>query len=354
MVTQEKIEQILRISVNAPSGHNYQPWKFQIEGNCILVENVPENDPTIYNYNQKGSYIGNGAIIENIAIVSSHFGLSADIKLLPDPSNENVCARIDLTEGTEEYNKSSLFPQIRKRATNRKPYDKRTLTTKEKNSLLEMSSDISGVTLELIEDRSKIDDIAKAFTENDKLIFTNDRIHDALFPHIVWDDKQEKKKASGLYIKTFELPPPIKVAFTVFKHRPVASFLGKIGFGNVVAKQNSELYSSCSAIGAFFVDEESTERLLEVGCSLQRTWLKATELGLSVHPIMGTIYLDKRFSEGNTSGFTAKQVDNVTRGAKLIRDQFQNSGSIAFIFRLGCVEPPTAISSKKVPDILYI
>jgi hypothetical protein len=69
--------EIIADGVKAPSGENSQPWRFIVEGNVLYTCNIDERDKTPYNFSQHGSYIAHGALIENIAISASHYGLSS-------------------------------------------------------------------------------------------------------------------------------------------------------------------------------------------------------------------------------------------------------------------------------------
>jgi hypothetical protein len=61
-----EIKEILELAVNAPSGHNSQPWRFVIQDNTIQIFNIPDKDKTLFNWKQKGSLTAHGTLIENI------------------------------------------------------------------------------------------------------------------------------------------------------------------------------------------------------------------------------------------------------------------------------------------------
>ena len=74
----DSFKKILDIAVHAPSGDNSQPWRFKFDQNSILLFNLEDRDPTLYNFRQRGSYFAHGAIIENIIIVAGTLGYRGD------------------------------------------------------------------------------------------------------------------------------------------------------------------------------------------------------------------------------------------------------------------------------------
>jgi len=237
---EEAIKKILEVAVHAPSGHNFQPWKFKIKDNVIHVFNIPDRDTTLYNFEQAGSYMAHGALIENILIASLATGYIGDLILFPEINQPNLVATITLKPSNLQV--ESLYPHITKRVTTRKPYQTIPLKPEHKSEILKIGN------IALIEDQKQKEELAEAFALNELLLFNNYHMHQSLFPHILWT-QEENEKMLGLFIKTFELPPPIQGAFKLFAYWPVAKFVKAIGFPKIVIMQNKKLYASASAIG---------------------------------------------------------------------------------------------------------
>ena len=73
----EIIEKIIFAGTQAPSGHNAQPWEFVVEGDTIHIVNLPDEDTTIFNFNQNGAFIAHGAALENMIIAAAEYGYEA-------------------------------------------------------------------------------------------------------------------------------------------------------------------------------------------------------------------------------------------------------------------------------------
>src|SRR3989344_3442769 len=117
----EDIQKILEAAVNAPSGSNSQPWRFEVSGSEIKIIALPEKDHPILNYRNRGTLVAHGALIENIIISSKAHGYTPILEIFPDHSNKNLTAIFKFEKSTKEI--EPVFQFIEARATNRKPYE---------------------------------------------------------------------------------------------------------------------------------------------------------------------------------------------------------------------------------------
>src|SRR3989338_5351391 len=122
----DDIQKIIADGVLAPSGENCQPWKFEVKNNQICVFNVPEADTYLYNYNQKGSYVAHGALLENISISALKHRYRANITLFSDNNEPDLVAIVTLDNN--ESSDDALYPYLKQRCTNRKDYNGQKLT----------------------------------------------------------------------------------------------------------------------------------------------------------------------------------------------------------------------------------
>jgi hypothetical protein len=136
---ENRIQRIIEIAVKAPSGHNYQPWNFRLDGNSVKIFNLPKRDMTIFNFKQRGSYIAHGAVIENIEIAAKAMGYAVDLTLFPDNDNSEFIASISFEE--TDPSAEPLYPSIFNRSTNRKPYKKISLNPEHRDKILDIKSD---------------------------------------------------------------------------------------------------------------------------------------------------------------------------------------------------------------------
>lgn len=344
------LEKIIGLAVSAPSGDNAQPWRFEAKGNELHIYNV-RNDTMVYNFRERGSYIAHGALIENIIIASSQMGHHPNIILFPERGNDDFIARITFRPAAPADD--PLYPFITVRATNRKPYKDVRLSAEQKEILLSTPQEIGkGGRVLLVEEKQKKEELAYAISRCDRFLFENRAIHDFLFAHVNWTEKEEREKRSGLYAKTLELAPPQLTVFKLFHNWRVAQVLSAIGLPKFIAKENAKLYRTSSAIGVIIKGGETNGDFVIMGRIMQRMWLHITKLGLSMQPITASVYLAQRIFAGDTEAFSDEQVSIIKETNRQIKEIFGIGGdTIGLIFRVGDGGAPSARSLRLFPDI---
>jgi hypothetical protein len=343
-------EAILQAALQAPSGDNSQPWKLLIADDQIKLINLPGRDTSLYNYRQRASLVAHGALIENILITSSSLGYRATVRTFPDKSSPDLVAAIalDKSEAADE----PLYPFISRRGTNRKPYDSTPLTAEEKSGLFDAAGAVPGGKLKLTDNPEKKRLLAGALGINDRLVFENPDLHTFLFDHIRWTEKEAAETGDGLDIRTLELAVPQALGFRLLKNWNLLRQLNKLGISKFIAKQAEGLCLSSSAIGAVIMDENTDEAFINGGRLMQRVWLEATRLGLSLQPTTGIAFLLQRVLAGEKEGLSAAQIG-------LIQDAYERIGSafalgagetVVMLFRTGHSRPPGARSRRLALD----
>lgn len=347
----ETLKKIIEDGTRGISGDNSQPWRFEAEGASLDIFNLPERDNPILNVRQRGSYVAHGSLIENIVISAKQYGYAASVALFPDTGKKNLTARLIFTK--TGAGKDQLSDYIKKRATNRKPYEKRPLKPEDKKELLEAAGSVGGGELKFVEDNESKIKIGKALSVTEQVALTTKELHFLFFKDMVWTEKEEREKKHGLYIKTLELPPPVEWFFRLIKHWKVIRVLNFLGFYKLAAAGNAKIYSSAGAFGAILV-EDRDENFIRAGWIMQRVWLTATKLGLQMQPITGVLFLHQRVREAKEP-FNEAQVEMIERAYRTLEAAFgAENGIIAMLFRVGYDGEPSARSSRMPPDIKFI
>jgi nitroreductase len=345
MIGENVLKDILARAVHAPSGDNAQPWEFEINDDQVFLFHT-DADETLYNFRNRGTYVAHGALIENISLLASRKGFGNTIELFPN--KERCTARIRFT--AKETPAEPLADAIATRATNRRPYDGRPLEEKD-SAALQQATAHSTAELHLVEDRKDVDVFAKAISLNERLLMENKELHDFLFGMIRWTPQDELSR-SGLFVKTMELPPPVRLLFRyVLTHWPLMNALNMMGFPRVIAMQTAGLYATSSAFGLFTISGDSDSDFVLAGRVMQRVWLTAASRGLAIQPVAGIPYLAERIRSGEGRMFSAIHCASIRAADHVLRDLsgVSSSDHIAMIFRIGYASAPTARSGKRAP-----
>lgn len=350
------IKDILKYAINAPSGNSSQPWKFKLEGEKIYIFNVPDDDITPYNFDQKGSYLAHGALIENLSIIASKYGYQMKTELFPDENQPNNTAIVALEKRILQ--EDPLFDQILNRATNRRTYKKAQLKLEHKAEILETEAEVAGGgKIKLIESHDKMEKLAKALGLHERLIFENKMIHNIVFSKILWSEKEHSEKRKGLYIKTKfpDLPSFLLPLMRPFGSWSFVQIINKIGLSDKIHKQSAESCISSSALCAILVDSGTNKNFLMAGRLLQRIWLKAAKLNLSIQPVTGIPYLARCILAGETRGFSIEQMELIKGSNEVINNIFEAGNKIiVMICRIGYDDKPPVKTLKLPPDIVVV
>lgn len=129
-----QIEFLLRYAILAPSAHNTQPWRWQINGNELVVYRdqkytLRAGDPTL-----RETFLSLGAFIENFVVAAAHFGLGCELKDMAFQVSDLQASKIVVSPQSESH-LSELFEGITKRHTNRGYYKPDELSQEELDKL---------------------------------------------------------------------------------------------------------------------------------------------------------------------------------------------------------------------------
>lgn len=339
------IQKILEYAVWAPSGDNSQPWEFEIEENILHIWNLPDRDNPFLNYEQSGSYIAHGALIENIIIASTHFGYTANLSLFPEDSQPNKVATI-VFNSASETKPDPLFDFIRQRHTNRRPYLNDKLTIEQAERLRLSVADLASVYF--VDDKQKKQVLGEAGAEAEVVILENRQLHKYLFKDVVWSARQEAKHHQGLYIESMEFNPIQKILFKLASFWFFMRFAIVLGLPRFIARQDSLLYSSGAVLGLITMPNESRNSAISAGRAMQRLWLTASSMDLSFHPVSATLFFGRRIIRKDADMLSLKHKDLMLRAYERIRHTFGiKDNEVPYMMcRIGKAKPVSARTSR--------
>lgn len=344
------IKKILEAAIMAPSGENCQPWRFAVGEGEIKLFNNPESDQSLYNFRQRGSLISHGAVLENMAIAGRELGYEFNFNLFPDPAEPNLVAQITWQKASPRPD--VLAQAILKRVTNRKEFKAEPLSPENRQVLEEAVTGANSgpAQVKFITKRDVIDDLAKALSTNERVLFENKFLHQFFFDHIRWTKAEDDLNPSGFFLPTLELNPQEAKGFGLFKNWPVVAVLRHLGLGKKVGAANRAKYKAAAALLAISLPITAAETdFVNLGRLMQRVWLTATNLKLWFQPATGVLFLHQRLASGDTANLNPKQVSIINEAYQEIEKGFGWAGQdkiITMLFRLGYGEPPTAQASR--------
>ncbi|WP_319560397.1 hypothetical protein [Marispirochaeta sp.] len=273
----------------APSSDNTQPWTFSPGPDFIDVYMVRDRLLAI-DVLDMYSFISIGAAIENMILAAGIRGLECRPDFSPadalDQKNDSSqslipVARLHFTPADSV----SAYPAVTfsERHTDRRKFSTRVLPD---SMIKELSGAAagSGTAVHWIRDidtRKQLVGIDSVFSS---ILLSHPPLFDGLFNTVKFSRRKLLSDGWGMDIKSLDLPFPAAIALRIFGSRSLGRIIARWGVGPLVAKGLSERLSFCGALCLVTAPGRSRRAFLEAGRTMQSVWLKATELGLSVHP----------------------------------------------------------------------
>lgn len=162
----DKARFLLSYAVLAPSGHNTQPWQFELTEDGILVYADYSRRLPVANPDDRELVMSVATTITNLRIAAAHFGLACDVRYLPEPDSKDMLASVTLSEGQVDHGMADLFPAILTRWTNRFEYDDKKMSQKDLEALGPFTT-LGGASMKIITDGAAIGKLADIAAQGD-------------------------------------------------------------------------------------------------------------------------------------------------------------------------------------------
>lgn len=346
-------EKLVSYGILAPSADNTQPWRFKIKDGSLLVIHDKGRADFLYNVKNIASLIALGAVIENISIAAKGFGYECEVSYFPGNNGPDTIASIGLKR--REKAQDPLFPFIEKRCVNRRLYEKKAFAPGVREALISESTSEEGITLRVVEDRASLTEVASMVAAGDNLLFNSRPLLSGLLPWIRWSKKEALSSRDGMGLDTLEINFLQKRLFRAIRSWPLISFLNVFGFSRIAALQSVKLIKRSS--GVFLITSGGRAPLdyVKGGRVMERVWLRAASLGLSVQPMTGITFLCSILQLDNGKGLSEKEAKIAKEILGSLRKTFslKEGDGLIILCRAGYAAPPSGRTLRRpVEDVL--
>jgi nitroreductase len=261
-IGKDRLEELLRAAVWAPSSHNTQPWVFQQGPDAIRLfadrtRALPANDP-----HDRELTISCGCALFNLRVAAAAHGLGSAVKTWPDPNDEDLLAELDLGSGDDESGEiGGLIEQIPHRRTHRKRFEDRQVPAE---TLQKLSAAVAaeGSELLLIDDAADRETIVGLVADGDDVQWSDPSWRRELAQWM-----HPRRRGDGLTVPGLVAPIAQAVVRT-------------FDMGNGVAAKDRELAESSPALAVLATREDTADCWLAAGQALERCLLTAAREGL--------------------------------------------------------------------------
>jgi nitroreductase len=265
----DRLRFVLRYAILAPSGHNGQPWRFDIHGDVLSVRAdrtraLPTIDP-----DDRELLIACAATIHLVRVALRHFGHQPQVTVLPDPSDPDLLATVRPGEPSAAVATDGLFQAVTQRHCNRHPYQPRPIPRAELDRLRQAAAD-EGAWLEVIANPSTIAAAADLIAEGDRVKWCDPVFRDELAHRLI---PNRGRRRDGMPGYAFGAPGPLaRLAPTVVRH---------IDLGRMRAASDRKLALATPALAVVGTDRDEPAAWLAAGQAMSHVLLRATADGLA-------------------------------------------------------------------------
>jgi hypothetical protein len=335
----ELVRYLVEHAVLAPSGGNRQPWHFYWDDDRIWVAHDRERGESVMDSHARAAGLALGAAVENMVIAATARGLAATVQ--PFPHGDVVA---EITTQPDSSAQDSLFGALRERRTHRAPGTRSTLTAEEVAEL-EAPAKHHGARLELSLNPDELDELGTIVGACDRIRFLNPRLHEEAVGELRFGPSSDTP--DGITLESLALPTGLEEPFRVITRTDVAARLRYIGGGARLADYAKTAVAGASAMVLLSIDNDTRESWLAGGRAMQRTWLRAEQLGLGLHPMTSAIDLFDLLDGPSAKIFNAEE----TAELRELRARFhqvmpQLNGQPALLFRLTRITGPAPRSLR--------
>ncbi len=285
------IERILDLARWAPSGDNTQPWRFEIKGpDKVTIHVRDQADDDIYDYNDgQPSLLSAGCLLESMRIAATRHGRMLRWTYAGGSDHEH---RIEVTlSDAPGLAPDPLLPYVHTRSVDRRPYRMTPLTPAQRDALTAaLGDDLSIRWYEAGAERWRIMRLNGIATDIRLRIPEAFKIHKRVL------DWRRQRSHTGIPVGAVGLDAmTLKIMRWAMRNWGRMDRMNRIG-GTFAPRLQLDYLPGLGSAAHFTMtrkppidDTDAIPSVIRCGQAVQRFWLTATRLGLSMQPSMATV-----------------------------------------------------------------
>ena len=307
----EQLAFLLRYAILAPSNRNTQPWRFSATSDQITIHADFSRWQRVSDAHRRELYISLGCALENLLVALEHFGIGHVVTRAPGADDESIAAQVAILDRpTPTAARTALLAAIARRHTHHGRYLRRPVAegVLARLAACKAEHDLDLLLTSSVRVRRAVD---RLMLEGDALAFASPRYR--------------RELAECIGEGSFGGPWLLSLAqeFAV----------AHLGARRTVGRGDRTALASSPVFGLISGRSGSTEARIKAGQLLERVFLAATALGLSLQPVSQLLEIDSvrvKFSQ-----------------------LFRAGGVPLMTFRLGYADtPPLRTPRRPLEDVL--
>jgi len=254
---------LISFAVLAPSGHNSQPWQFQVSDNEIIITPNFSKRLDVVDGNDRELFISLGCAAENMMIAARHYGYDShyvfdDGKVVVTFSKQDV------------YNDDTLFDAISKRHTHRGKFSGAKIP---ENLLQNVDSEVNASVMVYDSKCRESEIIKQKIAEGNVIQMSDTAFKRELISWMRFNKKHINETHNGLCYNVLGFPATPKP----IGRRIIGMFLNP----KAQNKTDNAVNASASHFCVFCVNDDNAKNWVDLGVFLERFLLKFTSEGIA-------------------------------------------------------------------------
>jgi hypothetical protein len=335
-MTEELVNFIIADAIKSPSGDNAQPWRFQWDGQRLLVLHAETLAAHSLNRNNHASQIALGALIEATRLSASQHGFSIKANLQLENKND-MAVWADIVFSFNNTPADPLASMISLRCTDRRAYKGGTLETELLAEIAQAQAQFPGCAVRI--QTQQTSSFMKYFLNTEKLLWSNSKIVRDLGKWLRLSKKEVAKSPTGMSWKNIGISAPEALMFRLIRRFPrIPGFLWSLGFGLRIKQDAKKSIKSSAALVCFSATETTPEAFCNIGQLAFRTWLLLNAYGMGVQPLSYSSTTVADLAAGALSPESSQaERDLFRQGKGILQENFemQNDEIPVWMFRTG-------------------
>lgn len=357
-ISNYELQQLIEAACLSPSGGNSQPWKFLYKRNCLYIFHDSYYSYSLLDFNNLGSYIAFGAMLENIEVKASALNLDATPIVFPLEEDRRLIAVISFDKINKQPLFSHLASVIGTRMTNRNISERVPLKSEDALALQAVASTIPGARLQLFDTSECISEFAEILTNTERLRFLHPRGHyDTFVKELRFTQKDIESTSDGLDVNTLNVKQSDIAALSIAKDPAAIAFLHQLHQGSGFKKISRENVLTASAIGVISMNGHEAMDFLQGGRAVERVWLEANHRHVSLQPVSQVVFMTELFlARGDVDFNSYEQRELADINERLMKITALGDGRFpVFVFRLCYSQIPTIRSLRRpVNEVFFV
>ena len=320
---------------------------------CVRVHGTDTRDHVLYDYDGHPSHIAHGALLETIRIAATAFSLSVRWTLSSEGDDRNPTYNVQFTD-SPGLTRDPLFAFIEKRTVQRRPMKTTTLTGKQRQALINAAGE--GFDIQLLESTGERMRVATLLWNSAKIRLTCPEAYPVHRDIIEWRARYSKDRIPDQAVGVD--PVTARLMEWVMQSWGRVAFFNRYLLGTLAPRLQLDWLPSIYCAAHLLIRPQrpptSLTDWIQLGVTVQRIWLTATQQGLHLQPEMTPIIFRWYARAGRHFSALPKhyeQAHKLSGDFERIAHATSND-NFGFFARIGVSQVPRSRSIRKDLDDL--